>query len=213
MARFNFLDTSPMVYDPHIHGGSVEDHENDQPESSRMVDGEERITVSEYVRRIDPFQYPVVEELVSASGFDRTYIVLGQGAASEGRFMQVDPVRMYHPTYEAVNGWPVRIIDAAWRKFRMRYRITWLDRDPEPFEVPAPIPMPSTPVSAGLMNQIRTAVERRGIEVPFTRDPRWRGAYYVLLEERKGESPQQALVRRNSAAAAMCAIEMEYERR
>lgn len=205
--------STPMYTNPYDYRAEPEDHENDQPERSRMVDGEEYITVSEFVHRLDPFQYPQVAELVSASGYDRTYIVLGMMAAKEGRFMRVDPAPMYHPEYEQVNGWPIRIIDAAWHRFQMRYNITWLDRDPEPFVAPTPLPMPSTPISQGLMNQIRGAVQRRGIEVPFTRDPRWRGAYYVLLEERKDESPQQALVRRNSAAAAMCAIEMEYERR
>lgn len=189
--------------------------ENDQPERSRMVDGVEYMTVSEYVRRVDPIQYPQVNELISssASGYDRTYIQLGKMAAEEGRILRVDPVRMFHPDYGTVNGWPQRIIEAAWHRFTERYDITWLDRDPEEFEVPQPFKMPATPIVQGLMNQIRDAAQRRGIELPFTRDPRWRGAYHVLLDERPGESPQQALVRRNSAAAAMCAIELEYERR
>lgn len=211
-ARPRFITGPVYDPDPFISRTPPVDAAADQPENSRMVDGEEYMTVAEYLRRVDPFQYPQVPELVSSSGYDRTYVQLGKMAAEEGRTMKVDPVPMHHPDYGSVNGWPQHIIDGAWRRFSMRYDITWLDRDPVEPEVPQPYPMPPS-ASPGLMAQVRTAVQRRGIEVPFTRDPRWRGAYHVLLEERKGESPQQALVRRNSAAAAMCAIELEYERR
>jgi hypothetical protein len=202
---------STPIYDPHVHGGTVP---QDEPaERVREVDGVEHLTVSEYVRRVDPIQYPVVEELISASGYDRTYVQLGVMAAQEGRLMRVEPVKMYHPDYEAVNGWPIRILDAAWSKFKMRYDIQWMLRDPERPTVPEPVEMPATAISQGLLNQIRAAAERRGVQWAPSRDPRWRGAMAVMLEERPGESPEQALVRRTSAAAALHAIEKEYERR
>lgn len=170
------------IYDPHAHGGFPD---QDQPERSRMVDGTEYLTVSEYLRRHEPHEYPVVNELISRSGFDRTYVVLGKMTAEEGRAQNVDPVPMQHPDYGTVNGWPARIIERAWTKFSMRYDITWTARDPEP---------------------VLPSVNARG-------DDRWNLAWRMVYEIRPNETPEQALVRRTSAAGAMFAIEKEYEGR
>lgn len=214
--RYRFLSQSPIVNE----GGwgiarafPKPDEKPDLPETSRMVDGEEYTTVSEWLRRYDPIQYPVVDELISASGFDRTYVVLGKMAAERGRLMQVNPVKMHHPDYGYVNGWPYEIIRDAFYTFRNRYDIRWLDRDPIAPTEHEPVAMPPMPYNPALYAQIRNALAARGKELKAARDPRWRGAYAMMLEQRDGETPQQALIRRNSAASVMYAIEMEYETR
>jgi hypothetical protein len=192
----------------------VMDHktaEDEQPERSRVVDGIEYMTVSEYVRRKDPVQYPIVDELISASGYDRTYVQLGVMTASVGRERGVNPVPMYHPEYDQVNGWPVEILDEGFRRFRMRYHLTWHMRDPEVPSVPEPVQMPMPDINPRLYDQIRGYAERRGHKYVASQDPRWRGAFALLLEAREGETPQQALIRRTSAAGVMYAIEREYE--
>lgn len=215
MSRFGNILTQPPIDIDGFRRHPQAHQDEDKPERSRMVDGTEYMTVSEWLRRLDPFQYPQVSELISASGYDRTYVVLGKLAADQGRLMRVEPVKLYHPEYESVNGWPASIIEAAWSKFKSRYynSLRWLDRDPEIPPTPEPYEMPPVAISPGLMGQIRHAVERRGVALSHTADPRWRGAFAVMLEERPGESPQQALVRRTSAAGAMFAIEKEYEGR
>jgi hypothetical protein len=212
-----FLSEGTLLYDPHVHGGgstAYHDYndENEQPERSRMVDGEEYMTVSEYVRRVDPVMYPQSPDLISASGYDRTYVQLGVMAASTGRDMGIEPVKMFHPEYEAVNGWPLRVLAPAWSRFKMNYEIRWLERDPEIPGVPEPVQMPVPEINPRLYAQIRAYAERKGTKYTASRDPRWRGAFQLLLEARENETPQQALIRRTSAAGVMYAIEQEYAR-
>lgn len=224
MTKFSFLTDTPIMdefRDVRPYGSTPAEVEDEKPENSRMVDPHntghpvEYMTVAEYLRRVDPVQYPVVEELISASGYDRTYVVLGKMAADQGRLMKVEPEKMYHPQYDSVNGWPTEILNAAWNKFKSQYwgKIRWLDRDPELPSVPQPVGMPPPSINPRLYDQIRNYAERKGVKYKPSRDPRWRGAMAVMLEAREGETPQQALVRRNSAAAVLYAIEMEYQER
>lgn len=210
--KYAWLSQTPIM-DPDWSSptAQAQRREDDQPEHSRMVDGEEYMTVAEYVRRVDPIFYPSAPNLISSSGYDRTYAQLGKKAAEEGRLMRVKPVEMSHPEYGTVNGWPARVLDATWSKFKMHYRLDWHLRDPEVPSTPEPYEMPPAFYNAKIADQVRRAAQRRGIDFKVSRDPRWRGALSVMLEERKGETPQQALIRRTSAAGVMFAIEKEYE--
>lgn len=207
---------STPLYNPDDYRADYHDHQDeneDVAEDSRMVDGTEYMSVAEWLRRYDPIQYPTVDALVSRSGVDRTYQTLGKMAAERGRLVGIEPVSLYHPSYGSVNGWPYHIIADAWSRFKFDYDITWRDRDPIVPTTPEPAQMPPVPYNPKLYAQIRESLAHRGKELPAAKDPRWRGAYTLLLEQRENETPQQALIRRQSATAVMYAIEMEYEKR
>lgn len=190
-------------------------HDQDEaPESTRMVGGIEHVTVAEFLRRLDPVQYPIVDDLMSRHGnVDRTYQVLGSYAATRGKLLGVKPAAMYHPEFGSVNGWPIHVIRDAWTAFLARYRgsMRWELRDETRVQPPQPISPPSPPYDARLLAQIRTAVERRGVNLKAASDPRWRQSFQMLLQERPDETPEQAMIRRNSAAAALFVIEKEYQ--
>jgi len=167
------------------------DQNQDQPECSRWVGDVEYLSVAEYVQRLNPTHYPSADELVSASGHDRTYAVLGKIVAHAGREHGVEPIMLYHPDYESVNGWPRNILALGWERFRAKYitSLRWLLRDLE-----------------------RLRQLRRRIKAPAWTDRRWKEAYDMFVgEQREDESPEQALIRRQSASAALFVIEKEYQ--
>jgi len=186
----------------------------DKPETSKWYNDLERISAAEYLRRtVGPRHMPVVEELHDVRG---TMARFGQIARSKGTSHRygLEVVRLYHPDYpEGVNGWPTFIWDEAWTAMGGRYDIQWEITPPEPTKIP------DTPTrhefASALLGTIMDVIESR--HRSFRSDARWQAAKQVLdrdsRERTLGESPEEALVRRQSASALMFAIEKEYEGR
>lgn len=169
-------------------------------ERSVRIGGVEYMSVAEYVERLYPNEYPVVDELITVGGQDQTYNRLGQIASALGRKQGIQPAKLYHQEHTSINGWPQRIIAIAWGKFVTRYQSTmrWLPRDETPANTFAQ--------AVALIRQSSEAVHR---------DRHWIKVYTEDLAgySAQDETPEEALVRRTSAAATLYAIEKEYEQR
>jgi hypothetical protein len=186
----------------------------DKPEASKWYQGEERMSAAEWLRRkYGPGMLPKTDELHDVRG---TMARFGQIARSKGTSQRhnLAVVRLYHPDYpEGVNGWTDMVWKDAWTSMTRRYPIEWEITPPEPKEIPD---QPQREEFAGaLLDTILSAVESR--HPSYRSDVRWQAAKRVLDQDPRtrllGESPEEALIRRQSASAMMFAIEKEYEGR
>jgi hypothetical protein len=169
------------------------------PERSVWIGHTEYMSATEYLQR----RFGAVPKVPELG--DEALLRLGQIAASKGRsrWHKLTPAKLYHPVHETVNGWPKYLWDEAWEAFEDRFL----------YELPPEPETPSPPYSTKLLDQLKDSLKARGQLLPVNRDPRWQGAYAMLTgtREDQNESPEQALVRRTSAAAALFAIEKEYQ--
>lgn len=97
-------------------------------ERSRMRAGIRYISAVEYIRLLrDDDMVPVASDLSPTE----TMLRFGQLAANFGR-TRTEPVKLVHPKFGTVNGWPMYVWDHAWEKMTDRYFIRWVDEtDPE----------------------------------------------------------------------------------
>lgn len=186
----------------------------DKPETSKWYAGEERMSAAEWLRRtVGPGMMPVVEELGDVRS---TMARFGQIARSKGtsRRYQLAVVRLYSPDYPSgVNGWTDAVWAEAWAAMSNRYTIEWDYTPPKPVEVPQVPAM--APYAPALQRLLMDVVESR--RPSYRSDPQWQAAKQTLdrdpRERLLGESPEERLIRRQSASALMFAIEKEHEGR
>lgn len=181
-----------------------------EPEISKMHGRELRLSATEWCRRT----FNALPEVQDFGSVEESVKRLGRIARSiaTGRHNDLDVVKLYHPSFpEGVNGWPANIWEQAWHRLTVAHGIIrWQQLPPLAREVPET--PHAAPYNPRLWDQLQQAAESR--RPTYRSDQRWQAALQMLNQDRQmGESAEQAMIRRNSATAAMFMIEKEYEGR